>query len=324
MLLTVAIPTYNAGSNLLRAVRSCLAVNVSRDEFEVLIIDNGSDDGSLESLESLAKELPLRIVRNPENVGRVGNWNRCIELAKGKYLLYVFANDELAQDSDVKGALEFMQQHALGLLVAPYWVKHDAGKTLTDRGIFRARTLASSDYLQDTVARFSFMLGPVQANIYDVKVLRDNAITFPEDLPINGDQYVPIKLLKATPLVGFWPTPQALWNIEGGRFHFKLTLGTTVKEDLKLMERLEREGIHFNKARYISGAFLVLVRAMLQRKATSFNASDGLATLGWLARQYWYLLPVVLTFSCFWLLKGVVKQLMRVWYQRQRTQQPSS
>lgn len=45
--LTVAIPTYNGGNALIEAVESCKKIDLDTSEFEVLVVDNDSNDNPM-------------------------------------------------------------------------------------------------------------------------------------------------------------------------------------------------------------------------------------------------------------------------------------
>ena len=45
--LTIAIPNYNGGKNLLRAIESCQRISLPLNEFEILVVDNCSTDNSM-------------------------------------------------------------------------------------------------------------------------------------------------------------------------------------------------------------------------------------------------------------------------------------
>ena len=85
--LTIAIPNYNGGENLERAIESCRNINIPTNDYEILIIDNCSTDNSINIINKLKDEFSnIVLVENKENVGRIQNWNVCIENAKGKLL----------------------------------------------------------------------------------------------------------------------------------------------------------------------------------------------------------------------------------------------
>ena len=54
--LTVAIPTFNGGQNLERAIKSCEKIQILPDDYEILVIDNCSTDNSISNINKLKKE----------------------------------------------------------------------------------------------------------------------------------------------------------------------------------------------------------------------------------------------------------------------------
>lgn len=97
--LTVAIPTFRRPALLLQAVQS-VARQTSLQGVELLIVDNdpeGDCSGLLEQLRQL-KLPPWRYVRNQENVGMFGNWNRCISLCRTEWLTILNDDDLLLPD----------------------------------------------------------------------------------------------------------------------------------------------------------------------------------------------------------------------------------
>lgn len=62
----------------------------------VTIVDNCSDDGTWEQLQTI-RDSRVRLLRNPTNLGLFGNFNRCGALAEGDYTLFLCSDDRLAQ-----------------------------------------------------------------------------------------------------------------------------------------------------------------------------------------------------------------------------------
>jgi len=93
-LISVCIPVYNGEKYL----RECLesVISQSYQHMEILIVDDCSSDSSLKMAEEFAKkDERIRVVRNDANAGLVGNWNRCIQLAKGDWIKFAFQDDFL-------------------------------------------------------------------------------------------------------------------------------------------------------------------------------------------------------------------------------------
>lgn len=90
-MISIIIPTYNRASVLERAVRSVL--NQEGAELEVIVVDDGSTDGTREVLESIG-DPRVRYERLPGRSGACAARNRGIELARGDYIAFQDSDDE--------------------------------------------------------------------------------------------------------------------------------------------------------------------------------------------------------------------------------------
>lgn len=93
--LSVCLPVFNGQPFLEQALESVR--QQTEKDFEFVVVDDCSTDGSFALAERYAA-IDSRIVlqRNPRNLGLVGNWNRCLELASGEWIKFVFQDDFLA------------------------------------------------------------------------------------------------------------------------------------------------------------------------------------------------------------------------------------
>lgn len=98
---SVIVPAYNAGKYLCQCAESVLAQ--SFDCWELIVADDGSDDGSMSLLPTDAR---IRVVEG-SNGGPSAARNRGIDAARGEWLLFLDADDMLPP-----GALETLLQAA--------------------------------------------------------------------------------------------------------------------------------------------------------------------------------------------------------------------
>lgn len=87
---TVLMSVYNGEKYLSEAIDSILAQTYP--DFEFLIIDDASSDGSLEIIKSYA-DPRIRLIANAERMGLAANLNRGIQLACGEYIARMDADD---------------------------------------------------------------------------------------------------------------------------------------------------------------------------------------------------------------------------------------
>jgi glycosyltransferase involved in cell wall biosynthesis len=107
-IISVLMPVYNAGRYVAEAVESILAQTL--EDFEFLIIDDGSKDRSPEILRGYAARDPrIRLVSRP-NTGIVGALNEGLGLARGELVARMDA-DDVALPSRLATQLRYMEDH---------------------------------------------------------------------------------------------------------------------------------------------------------------------------------------------------------------------
>jgi len=96
MLVTIGISTYNrVDGTLPAALRS--ALDQTYRNVEVVVCDNASEDGTQAFVEAI-DDPRLRYVRHAVNIGANGNFNACLEAARGTYFLLLHDDDLLEPD----------------------------------------------------------------------------------------------------------------------------------------------------------------------------------------------------------------------------------
>jgi hypothetical protein len=104
---TVAIPVYNRISFLDEAIASVLNQNVA--DLEILVVDDGSKPEISRQLDDLVRP-GVTLVRNPQNLGLFGNWNRCLELAQGIFFK-ILCSDDFLEPGTLAREIAFCRQH---------------------------------------------------------------------------------------------------------------------------------------------------------------------------------------------------------------------
>jgi glycosyltransferase involved in cell wall biosynthesis len=88
---SVLIPNYNYGHYLSESIQSVL--NQTFTDFELIIVDNCSTDNSQEVISKFLEDKRVRFFKNENNIGLIGNWNKCLEYARGEYIKFLLSDD---------------------------------------------------------------------------------------------------------------------------------------------------------------------------------------------------------------------------------------
>jgi glycosyltransferase involved in cell wall biosynthesis len=119
---SVVIPVYNKKDYLRRSVKSVLAQTFA--DFELIVVDDGSQDGSPKIVRSL-KDKRIRLILQ-KNAGVAAARNRGVAAAKGSYVAFLDADDDWAPGYLAALRALIQDYPGAGLYGTNYWI--DNGK----------------------------------------------------------------------------------------------------------------------------------------------------------------------------------------------------
>lgn len=140
-LVSAILPAYNAERHVGVAIRSILAQ--SFDDFELIVIDDGSTDGTVDLIKGIG-DPRIRLLRNETNRGIIFSLNRGIEEAGGRYIARMDA-DDISLPRRLEKQVAFMEAHpAVGLCGS--WAQKfiPYGPRWTHRGATRSAELKAA------------------------------------------------------------------------------------------------------------------------------------------------------------------------------------
>ena len=127
-LVSVVIPVYNTGSAASEVVSAVLSQ--SYNNFELLLINDGSTDNSLDILHALAKKDKRISVINQKNQGPSGARNTGIEKSSGKYIIFIDSDDTISK-STIKKMVDYSETKSSDLVVAGMILEHAANGVIS-------------------------------------------------------------------------------------------------------------------------------------------------------------------------------------------------
>lgn len=95
-LVSVLIPTYNSAAYLEETINSVLSQSFT--DYELIVVDNNSTDGTETLVKRYLADPRISYFKNNSNIGLVGNFNKCLQYAKGKYIKFLCSDDKFHPD----------------------------------------------------------------------------------------------------------------------------------------------------------------------------------------------------------------------------------
>lgn len=207
------IPVYNAAKTLKRCIESCICQKCNNLRVEIIAIDDGSQDNSLEVLKQMSSEYDCITLFTQENSGVSVSRNRGIEASKSDYLMFVDADDYITTNS-IEPCLRQMKLNSIQILVHGGIVEQE---DCLDNNIVKSKTVTNGDRLNgndiisiDTphsgldflkINRGPYkqgLIGGAWGFIFQRELLQNSGVRFIPGLPFGEDSLFVMYLLPYT------------------------------------------------------------------------------------------------------------------------------
>lgn len=176
---SVIIPIYNAEKYLRRCIESVLKQDF--EDFELLLVDDGSKDLSGHICDEYAKQDERIRVIHKENSGVSDSRNLAISLARGEYLQFMDSDDWITPDATgllVRSAME----NACDLVIADFY--RVIGERLAHKGDIRDEGVMSREEfaLQMMEKPADFYYGVLWNKLYRRDIIQNNGLSMDKDI----------------------------------------------------------------------------------------------------------------------------------------------
>jgi glycosyltransferase involved in cell wall biosynthesis len=171
---SICIPTYNRKDYLKETIESIL--NQTYKDYEIVIVDDGSTDGTEEMVKNLG--FPVTYYWQP-NCGDASARNKLIELARGKYISFIDSDDLLLPDA-IERMVGIMEAHSEDVIVYGSYYRIDEHGRVYGKCKRRLYSGYITKYLFETI------LVHACGSMFPTKVLRESP-AFDRSLYICSD-----------------------------------------------------------------------------------------------------------------------------------------
>ena len=241
--LSIVIPNYNGGENLKRSIESCKTIQITEDDYEILVVDNKSTDNSVNIVNEMKEKFTnIRLIENEKNLGRIQNWNMSIEKANGNYLIFLFANDLINEKNNIHQILQSLDSDKTISICISALLKREKSKEYVKKAYFDNIVKCSAKkFASNCLNRRLLPFGPIQSIIYRLYDIKSNKNKFLEEFPINADEIFSFEETCKRVYIMFNPTPQITWDLTQNRFHGKMNVEDELKEHSETIEIIKNK-----------------------------------------------------------------------------------
>lgn len=221
---TVIVPVYNTKKYLEECVASLRAQTIK--EIEILLVDDGSTDGSSELCDELSKtDDRIRVIHKP-NGGAATARNLGIDEAKGEYVMFLDSDDWLDADT-VKILTEHTDESHVDVIRFNY-IREFEGKQLVKRNTFLEERVHVGDDCRVVCRQILGLVGEELSHPENMNFLASCGFNMykKELLQKNGVRFIPIK---------------EIGSFVDGLFNFCVFM------DVKSFEFVDRPFYHYRK-----------------------------------------------------------------------------
>ena len=164
---SVCIPVYNGSDYIAESIESVLGQTYK--EFQLIVADNCSTDNTEEIVRNF-HDPRLTFIRNKQNLGLAGNFNRCLELAKGEYVC-IWHHDDVMLPDNLEFKVHLLDEHLdVGFVHSNLILIDNKGEVVAPEIWYEG---SRHDYIEDGLTAFKKYLSylPCGAGIFIGAVL---------------------------------------------------------------------------------------------------------------------------------------------------------
>ena len=184
--LSIIIPVYNSEKTISKCINSILEQDLK--EKEIILVDDGSKDNSLNILLEYEKKYDFVRVLSQENMGQGVARNKGIKIATGNYITFVDSDDYLSGTNSYSKFINKCYKNDLDILIFNYVLVKDNIKE--DVVKFEENIVLSSEEILSKFLLSNEVEGYSCNKIFKSRLFKEDGIKF-----IEGKKYEDIPLV---------------------------------------------------------------------------------------------------------------------------------
>jgi glycosyltransferase involved in cell wall biosynthesis len=271
MLISIIVPVYNTQNYLSRCIKSLL--NQTYRQIEIILIDDGSTDSSLEICHQLASTDSRLIVYHQSNKGVSAARNQGLLIASGDFVMFVDSDDYV--DYNICQTLIESIKSSPSALTAfcGYHFVHSKNNivTKTEHITPKRRKISSHNDFAQNYGHFlnNKIFLALWAKLFSLKIIKENHLRFDSNIHVGEDLLFLQAYYCALPTLETAIVNEALYYYDvkesgslSSRFDLSRLKNTRIifNEMVKFCRKMEitNEGLHFVALYYFRSCSVII------------------------------------------------------------------
>ena len=236
MFLSIVIPIYKVEKYIRGTLDSIYCQNFNESDFEVIVVNDGTPDNSMEIVETFAADHANISIVNQENQGLSCARNSGLKIAKGDFIWFVDSDDKI-----VNGSLQKLKNLVSASYETEIWcfditrVSEIDGIAENEKFILGNAKFNQSCFLQKYLFGLKTHMAPAQRFLFKNDFLKKNNLTFFPKIIHEDDEFM-IRSVLAAKYVRYESYSPYLYLVRnGGNIMGSVTM-KSLESKLKIIE----------------------------------------------------------------------------------------
>lgn len=183
--LSIIIPVFNVEKYIERCITSCINQNLPENEYEIIVVNDGSPDNSPQIAENIAKNYKNIIIIHRINGGLSAARNTGLKVAKGEYVWFVDSDDWIETNCLKQLTDTLLRENLDALVINGIRVINDEFRPNPPR-VLTNKTMSGKEYLNNTLVNCAAVI-----TIYKRSILINNELWFMEGIYHEDAEFTP-------------------------------------------------------------------------------------------------------------------------------------
>lgn len=154
---SLIVPVFNGGDTYKRCIKSLLKQNYPTEKLSIILVDDCSDDGTLEWLTDQQLPTHFSIIRHQENKGRAAARNSGISDADGEIIIFLDGDMEVQQDF-VNAHVEAIKPSSVVAITGKMYGDPDFPNTRLRKYLFQYKYRGAKQFGEDSPIPYQYLL----------------------------------------------------------------------------------------------------------------------------------------------------------------------